>query len=736
MGVQVKVRTAWFCDSGRGFESLTLGVLQKELDGMPYKEQPAVWLDLRAEMWAESAPLRMVLPKAAEASMEVDRAELVKAEAEVDMDKALFCYLISLIDKCGTKGWFATAKHPARCESGAHLKPTKEAKKVQAKLQRVLLYLQESAPRSAITFLDNFLIKNFCNCFEEMQTGELEMDAVISGETPMTQNHVCLEKSLRTRESFQGMRSILPHPTCAFQRPSKVPYTGLVISPPNAETAKRVLALKATEDKSIVVGKNGEHPFPDVQPKPTSRAILAHWQKMRQQGMAEAVRVIEQNYTSNLPLELWLKGIHTLTHRATQFDAEEKTAKRMMQRETEKFLVTFSSYDSSLLHTKPLPFESVGEPPVYSPEWRADRFSIDEDEPFFASDASIHKEVNHNALREVIGENLETYRALQQLQRARTYTPVPDKRWDGEPLACSAYPPPEEPKKTVPWLTRVDLQGDDNDPLCTIDSLYYGSRYDKVNKVWMYMQSVRAAGKPFLPVTEVWRGDLFPQPEQGIWGWVLDYKPLYFVARPATEPLPREEQEAYGQEFLDATGEVTLWESGESIRIAKRQHTKPPNLYLAAAASHHFNSKAEAMEYCRGQAKESFRKRLRTVDGRKAKQRDFEGWMKWNVRHCALSCSMPNTVKPHGNVKEVHEYPDEGFTVYHAPNMCYKHRLIGWSDAFTGNSNEVYDKRERLAPEYKLAEEVLSAVEPTEDDEHVELAMQVLNVWDDGDPSK
>ena len=48
----------------------------------------------------------------------------------------------------------------------------------------------------------------------------------------------------------------------------------------------------------------------------------------------------------------------------------------------------------------------------------------------------------------------------------------------------------------------------------------------------------------------------------------------------------------------------------------------------------------------------------------------------------------------------------------------------------------MYDKRERLAPEYKLAEKVLSAVEPTEDDEHVELAMQVLNVWNDGDPSK
>jgi hypothetical protein len=39
----------------------------------------------------------------------------------------------------------------------------------------------------------------------------------------------------------------------------------------------------------------------------------------------------------------------------------------------------------------------------------------------------------------------------------------------GAPLAPSAYPPPEEPKKTVLRFIRVDLQGNDNDPLCTID---------------------------------------------------------------------------------------------------------------------------------------------------------------------------------------------------------------------------------------------------------------------------
>jgi len=282
---------------------------------------------------------------------------------------------------------------------------------------------------------------------------------------------------------------------------------------------------------------------------------------------------------------------------------------------------------------------------------------------------------------------------------------------------------------------RVNLQGNDNDPLCTIDSLYYGSLYDGVNTLWLDMQGVRAVGKPSQPVTEVWRGDLHQQPEQDIWGWVLDYQPLKRVAPDTSEPLPREEQEAYGQEFLDAPGEVTLWESGESIRIAKRQSPKSPNLYLAAAASNHFNSKAEAMEHCREQAKESFHIRLRTVNGKKGRQRDFEGWMKWNVRHCALSCSMPNAVKPHGNIKEVHEYKEVFHggvvTVYHAPNMCYKHPLIGWSDAFTGNSKDVYDRRENISPEYKLAEEVLSAaVEPSEDDEHAELTMQVLDVWD------
>src|ERR1035437_254690 len=60
-----------------------------------------------------------------------------------------------------------------------------------------------------------------------------------------------------------------------------------------------------------------------------------------------------------------------------------------------------------------------------------------------------------------------------------------------------------------------------------------------------------------------------PATRAGHLGMGTRFKPLYFVDRPATEPLPREEQEAYGQEFLDATGEVTLWESGESIRIAK-----------------------------------------------------------------------------------------------------------------------------------------------------------------------
>jgi hypothetical protein len=72
--------------------------------------------------------------------------------------------------------------------------------------------------------------------------------------------------------------------------------------------------------------------------------------------------------------------------------------------------------------------------------------------------------------------------------------------------------------------------------------------------------------------------------------------------------------------------------------------------------------------------------------------------------------------------------------IYHAPNMCYKHPLIGWSDAFTGNSKDVYDKRERIA--FELAEEVLhNTEEPTEDaepenNEGVELAMQILDVWD------
>jgi len=767
----MKVRTAWFCDSGRGFESLTPEVLQEELDRLPYKEQPQVWLELRAKMRAESLPLRAALPTA-EASMQVDRVELAKVK--VDMDIPLFCYLISLIDKCGSEDWYGTTKQPARCESGAHLKPTKKDKRIQAKLQRVLLYLQEAEAQSAVTFLEGFIVKNFCSCVKEMQTGELETDTVTAGETPMTQDHVCLEKSLCTRESFQGLRSIIPHPTCAFQRPNKAPYTGLIISPPNAQTAKRVLALKATENKSIIVGKNREHPFPLVQPKPDSKAVLAHWQKMRRNGMAEAVRVIEQDYISNLPLELWLQEMHKLTHKATQFDAEEKTAKRIMQKETEKFLVTFRSYDSSLLSSKPVPFESVGEPRVYSPAWRADRFSVgvksgefelvpmldsegnpiqnkqgrdtwlypeEEDEPLFAVDRRI---TNHFVLREVIEENLETYRTLQQLQWTRTYTPVPDEHWYGAPLAPSAYPPPEEPKKTVLRFIRVDLQGNDNDPLCTIDSLYYGSRYDKANMVWMYMQSVRAAGYLLPPMKNlsqsewgVW-GGLHPQPEKGVWGWLLDYQPLYFAAPPAPAPLPREEQEAYGQAFLDAPGEVTIWESGESIRIAKRQTKSAPCLYLAPAQSQYFSSKEEALEYCRAQAKEAFRIRLRTVNGKKRRQRDFEGWVKWNVRHCALSCSMPNAVKPHGNIKEVHEYKEvfHGGVVmiYHAPNMCYKHPLIGWSDAFTGNSKDVYDKRERIA--FELAEEVLhNTEEPTEDaepenNEGVELAMQILDVWD------
>jgi len=715
----------------------------------------------------------------------------------------------------------ATVDTPERCISGGHLKWTKQVWEERTRLRHVQRYLRREIRKAlkhnedpintmgylyAWKFVEDTYKEQFkvyiCHCPSEMETGKLVKDPIVS--------EVYLEKRLRKSRALRA------------------PYTGIVITSPNLETTKLVLALKPTRDKSIVVGKNGEHPFPEVQPKPTDKTVLVRWQELRRQlgeidqsqgqtlyawlkerdeelslqamgyppttkrtankaetkAIKDELKQIEQDYESALPLELWLREIRKLTWKGSQDDAEEKTVQGVRRKQTAKFMSTFLTYDTRLLTSEPYPFEKMGEPAVYSPEWRADRFSEKEEEPLFAVD---HRITNHFVLQEVIRENLETYRA--GVERARLVVPIAREESKDNglyriPARCS----PEEPKKTdpwiSPWLEKLDYTLPDNDPFCIVNSVV-GLRGQHKTKAIGYASEAELTREvkleplyPAIKIVEIiesilktskweqiWqqvytqRSLLQPQQEK-VWGWSLDY-PYLYVAPPAEPAEPvRIEHQLYGQELFGTPGDVVLWRNGGKIFITKQNKNghrgkTPVVLYLSSSPfgplPKYFSGKQEAMEHCKKEAKKTFRIRNRKVRGIKGKQRDLEGWMQWNVRYCALYYGE----KLNDHVKEVHKYNGEvsfqgrircnvgdvSFAVCYAPKMRYPYPLIGWSDKFTGNSEDVFDKDSRIALEVD-PEEVLRAMhgetesEPEVGDseataqEAIELAEEVLEVWD------